>query len=91
MVTFEEFQTAGLAEGYDEVVERRWEANTEAGTHTHPFVAKAVVAAGEMWLTHGGATRHLVPGDTFQLAKEEPHAERYGSAGATYWVARKNG
>ena len=90
MVTFEEFQTAGLAEGYDEVVERRWEPNTVTGTHSHPFGAKAVVVAGEMWLTHGGATRHLVPGDTFLLAKEEPHDERYGSAGATYWVARKN-
>ena len=90
MVTFEEFQAAGLAEGYDEVIERQWKPNLTVDTHGHPFVAKAVVTQGEMWLTHGGATHHLVPGDTFLLAKEEPHAERYGSAGATYWVARKN-
>jgi quercetin dioxygenase-like cupin family protein len=44
---------------------------------------------GEMWLTVGEGTRHLRAGDTFELDRELPHAERYGSAGATYWVARR--
>ena len=33
--------------------------------------------------------RHLQPGDRFELAAEVPHTERYGPAGATYWVARR--
>ena len=40
--------------------------------------------------TRGDETRHLLPGDTFQLAHGTPHAERYGPEGAIYWVARRN-
>ena len=43
-----------------------------------------------MWLTVDTQTRHLRPGDRFDLAHDVPHAERYGSEGATYWVARRN-
>jgi hypothetical protein len=43
-----------------------------------------------MWLTVDGATRHLKTGDRFALDREVPHAERYGRAGATYWVARRS-
>jgi len=49
-----------------------------------------VVTQGEMWLTCDGETRHLLPGDTFALSRGQQHAERYGSEGATYWVARRN-
>jgi hypothetical protein len=28
-------------------------------------------------------------GDGFELDALVPHSERYGAAGATYWVARK--
>ncbi|WP_259292645.1 hypothetical protein [Xylophilus ampelinus] len=37
------------------------------------------------------ARRHLQPGDRFALDRDEPHAERYGSTGATYWAARLHG
>jgi quercetin dioxygenase-like cupin family protein len=43
-----------------------------------------------MWLTIGEQTRHLSPGDRFQIACNEPHAERYGPQGATFWVARRH-
>jgi hypothetical protein len=43
-----------------------------------------------MWLTCHGQTQHLLPGDTFELARDVPHDERYGPEGAVYWVARKN-
>jgi hypothetical protein len=43
-----------------------------------------------MWLSEGDSTRHLRPGDTFELAAAAPHAERYGAAGATYWAARRH-
>ncbi len=88
-ITFADFEAAQRARGCDEVVSRSWEPGTVVDTHTHPFAAAALVVAGEMWLTCGGQTRHLRPGDTFTLARDEPHAERYGSDGATYWVARR--
>ena len=59
-------------------------------SHTHPFAVKALVVQGEMWLTVGDDARHLRPGDTFALERDERHAERYGNDGATYWVARRN-
>ena len=42
-----------------------------------------------MWLTVGDDVRHFLPGGTFALDFEVPHAERYGEGGATYWVARR--
>ena len=88
-VTFEAFEATALAEGFDEVVERRWAPRTVLETHTHPFAVSARVVQGEMWLTVGDDVRHLLPGDSFTLDREVPHAERYGAEGATYWVARR--
>jgi quercetin dioxygenase-like cupin family protein len=88
--SFSEFETAARREGFDEVVERSWLADQVLATHEHPFAVKALVVAGEMWLTEGEKTRHLRPGDAFELAAGAPHAERYGAAGATYWAARRH-
>ena len=88
--SFDEFQQKSLAAGFDEVVERDWAPNAVLATHTHPFVAQALVTRGEMWLTINGQTQHLLPGSTFQLERDVPHDERYGAEGATYWVARQN-
>ena len=88
--SFSEFEAAARREGFDEVAERIWPANTVVETHQHPFAVKALVVAGEMWLSEGDSTRHLRPGDTFELAAAAPHAERYGAAGATYWAARRH-
>ncbi|GAP34425.1 cupin domain-containing protein [Piscinibacter sakaiensis] len=86
---FSRFRDEALARGYTEVLERRWEPGAVAPDHTHPFDASALVVQGELWLTVAGQTRHLRPGDRFELAAEVPHDERYGDAGATYWVARR--
>ena len=88
--SFSEFEATARSEGYDEVVPRDWPAGAVLETHEHPFAVKAIVIAGEMWLTHGGQTEHLQPGDRFALDEGVPHAERYGSAGATYWAARRH-
>lgn len=88
--TFSQFEAAARAEGFDEVAERDWPPNAVTGDHGHPFVVKALVVRGEMWLTVDGATRHLRPGDRFELARDVPHAERYGGEGATYWAARRH-
>ena len=92
-VSFHEYKTDALAQGFDEVIERRWDPNLALDTHAHPFALKALVVAGEMWLTVGDEVRHLSAGDSFAFAlqREVPHAERYGAEGATYWVARRHG
>lgn len=88
--TFAEFEAAARAAGFDAVVERRWDPGQVVDPHTHPFAASARVVQGELWLTVDGRTRHLRPGDRFELDADVPHAERYGPQGATYWVARRN-
>lgn len=88
--TFATWRTEALAEGFDEVVERQWPPGAVLKEHTHPFALKARVVQGDMWLSVAGATRHLRPGDDFALDAGVPHGERYGDAGAIYWVARRN-
>ena len=43
-----------------------------------------------MLLSVDGVERELTVGDTFVRDANVPHAERYGPAGASDWVARKN-
>lgn len=88
--TFETFKSEALAQGFDEVLERQWKPGTVLQSHTHPFSVSALVVQGDMWLEAAGVERHLVAGDRFTLARDVPHAERYGAEGATYWVARRN-
>jgi quercetin dioxygenase-like cupin family protein len=87
--SFDTFAAGLRAQGYDEVLVRTWSPFEVVQTHSHAFAAMALVVSGEMWLTLRGETRHLLPGDEFQLDAGEPHAERYGEAGATYWVGRR--
>ena len=89
-LTFAVFEAESTALGYAEVAVREWPALTVLPTHTHPFAVRAVVVDGEMWLQVGGATQHLRAGDRFSLDAELPHDERYGPAGARYWVARRH-
>jgi CheY-like chemotaxis protein len=89
-VNFADFEAASLAEGFDEVVERRWDANEVLEPHRHPFGVKALMVAGEMWLTRDETTQHLRPGDVFDIPRNAPHSERYGPDGATFWVARRH-
>lgn len=87
---FHAFQAQARGEGFDEVLSR--ELGARRGGHAHPPLCREGGGGGpgEMWLTVGDDTRHLQPGDRFELDREVPHAERYGAAGATYWVARRN-
>jgi len=88
--SFDDFAAAARAEGFDEVMERSWPADTRLDLHTHPVALKARLLSGEMWLSIGERTQHLQAGDDFALDKEVAHAERYGPQGATYWVARRH-
>lgn len=88
--TFERFAADARAQGFDEVVERKWAPATVLESHRHPFHAKALVVQGEMWLMVGESEKHLRAGDWFEVEKDVAHEERYGAEGATYWVARRN-
>ena len=87
---FETFAASMKKQGFDQVAKRVWDPLTTVEEHTHPFHAKALVVQGEMWLTVNGRTEHLFPGSTFELAANQPHSERYGPEGATYWVGRRS-
>ena len=89
-LTFDRFTAAARAEGFDEVLVRDWQPSLVLDTHRHPFAVKALVTRGEVWLTEGESVRHLHVGDGFELARDVPHAERYGDQGATFWVARRH-
>ena len=86
---FQDFAQEAKQHGFDTCLVRDWPANTVVGTHTHDFSVWAYVAEGEMWLTVADQTQHLVPGNFFSLDAAVPHAERYGSQGAAFWVGRK--
>ncbi len=90
MTSFEEFASASRAAGFEEVAERCWDPGVEIATHTHPFAVQALVVQGEMVLSCRGQDLALKAGDRFVLGFEEPHAERYGPQGATYWAARRH-
>lgn len=88
--SFEDYQATMTSLGYDETVVREWQPLQQVGDHSHPFDVKAMVVQGEMFLTCGDATRHLLAGDSFDLVRDEPHSERYGAEGATFWVGRRH-
>jgi len=88
--TYADFEAAARAAGFDEVLVREWEPGLVLDMHRHPFAVKAHVARGDFWLTEGGTVRHLGAGADFELARDVPHAERYGAQGATFWVARRH-
>ena len=89
-LTFEQFEADTLARGFHETLEREWTPNLVLDTHTHPFAVHVLVARGEVWLTVAGETRHVRAGETFDLERDVPHAERYGAEGATFWTARRH-
>ena len=89
-MTFDEFRRLKLAQGFDQVLEREWEALLEYSENQHPFDTDALVVRGEFRLTVGGQTRHVKTGDTFTMARGVLHSESYGPEGATFWAARRN-
>ena len=88
--SYSEFERAALAQGFDEVLVREWAPDLVIDRHAHPFAVKARVVRGEVWLTVGTETCQLQAGQGFELERDVPHAERYGTEGATFWVARRH-
>ncbi|NDC61507.1 MAG: cupin domain-containing protein [Betaproteobacteria bacterium] len=88
--SLEDFTAIAMQEGFDEVLVREWAPSLVIDTHTHPFDVSAWVVRGELILTVGDKQISLKAGDPFRLGRDIPHAEHYGPAGATVWVARAN-
>lgn len=88
--SFQDFAAQARQQGFDEVLVREWDAHEVVDEHTHPFAVEALVVRGDLWLTVAGNTRHLRTGGRFSLDQDQPHAERYGIEGATYWVGRRS-
>lgn len=91
VTSFEAFRLHSLMEGFDEVLECRFEPLTLVEMRAEAFATKAVLRSGEMWLTVGDLTRQLRPGDAFEIERDVPHAERYGTEDVLCWVARRHG
>jgi len=89
-ITFEEFKTRMLHQGFDEVLVREWAPFLENEAHTHPFDVDALIVEGDFWLTCDGKTTHLRAGDTFTVARDTHHSEKYGAKGCVFWAARKS-
>ena len=89
-LTYEQFEADAKAQGFDEVIVRRWSPGLVLQPHVHSFAVDALVVQGEMWLTVGADTQHLQAGQSFELARAVEHSERYGAEGAEVWVARRN-
>ncbi len=88
--SFEAFEAAARAAGFDEVLVREWAPGLVLDTHTHPFAVDALVVRGSVTLHCAGQQRLVSSGQGFELAREAPHAEHYGPEGATFWVARRH-
>jgi hypothetical protein len=89
-ISFQQFEDSAHVEGFDDVTERLWAANTVVHTHQHAFSVSARVVEGSLLLTVGEQTRHLQAGDCFELDADVPHAEHCGAEGARCWVARRH-
>ena len=77
-------------EGYAEIVSVSREAGGALDVHTHPFEAKALIVAGEIFIRCvGEPEQRYGVGEIFHLPAGAPHAERYGAEGVTYLVGRK--
>ena len=88
--SFEAFEAAHRALGFDEVLVRDWQAGQVLALHSHPFEVKALVVRGEFVLECEGSRRTVRAGEGFELPRECLHAEHYGPEGATFWVARRH-
>jgi quercetin dioxygenase-like cupin family protein len=77
-------------DGFADIETKSVESNKHVGEHSHPFDVRAKVLAGEITLTHAGASRTYRAGDVFSMEAGCKHAEQCGPAGVTYTVGRKH-
>lgn len=52
---------------------REFAPGAQSGWHVHPGVEMATVVSGEMEIVTAGGVRRLGPGESFQMARGQPH------------------
>ncbi len=86
----QQFKQQLTDEGFDEIFDKNLPAGQYVAEHSHPFAVKALVTAGDVALGVAGVVTTYRPGDVFTMALGCEHTERYGDAGVSYVVGRKN-
>lgn len=84
-----EFRAHLKAHAYDEpeLIERASAPFNDE--HAHEFAAFALVIDGEVTVKSATGATTCRSGDHFELAAHTPHAERYGTDGARFLLARR--
>jgi quercetin dioxygenase-like cupin family protein len=84
-----EFEAAIRSQGFDEVIEKTAVPGFEAKPHTHPFDVRILVLEGQMTVVKEGRPYVCNPGETFEMEANCEHFERFGAAGSTYLLGRR--
>lgn len=85
----DEFMHMLQNEGFPDPVLVAQPAQGGLETHEHDFEVKARVVKGSIAITIDHQTTTYQVGDVFHLPYRQPHCERYGVEGVTYWASRK--
>jgi quercetin dioxygenase-like cupin family protein len=79
-----DFETELRSQGYNEIADRRMEANSTKPEHAHEFDARLLVLEGDMTIACEGEERTYRAGDTFTMTAGCRHTERCGPEGVRY-------
>jgi quercetin dioxygenase-like cupin family protein len=90
MITPEAFIRHCERDGFTEVVHKTWPAGTVLEPHTHAWDARLLVTAGVLHLRRAGVEHAYAVGDTCEVARDEPHAERYGDTDVQLVICRRS-
>ena len=82
------FESELVRDGY-RVVFGGMDPNQMNPEHSHEFDARAMVLAGEITITRGGAATTFRPGDTCSVPRGELHGEQAGPQGVAYIAGRR--
>ncbi|MDB5804368.1 MAG: Cupin 2 conserved barrel domain protein [Betaproteobacteria bacterium] len=84
-----EFESAIRGEGFAEIIGKTAPPDFEAKPHTHPWDVRILVLEGQMTVVKQGVPHVCNPGDTFSMDAHCEHFEKYGAAGSTYVLGRR--
>lgn len=84
-----EFEAALRSQGFNEIIEKTAQPNFEAKPHTHPFDVRILVLEGQMTVVKQGVPHVSNPGEVFEMDAHCEHYEKFGPAGSTYVLGRR--
>lgn len=85
------FEAALKADGYGDIETKTKAPGEVNSAHSHPYAVRLMVLSGEITVTNtNGPARTCRAGDTFSLAADCEHFERYGAEGAVILAGKKH-